>query len=428
MKKAGAGAVFLTVVVDLVGFGIVLPLLPRFAERYGATPGQLGLLMASFSAMQFLFAPIWGRLSDRVGRRPVLLVGLAGSVVFYTMFGFADSLAWLFAARIGAGLCGATISISAAYIADVTKPEERARGMALIGAAFGIGFTVGPVLGGLTWGLGESLRAGGHLPGTLARALPGLAAALLCLASFLWTLRSVPEPERHGTAARRLLDLQALRDSASLPGVPLLLGLLLLSVFAFSQFEGTLSLMLEHRFGYDERHAGFVFLFVGVVLMLVQGFLVRRYVRVFGERVFARAGLTLMAAGLAGVAFADRLAVLLPALAVAVAGFGAVNPSFTSLLSRSVDGSRQGGIMGLAQSAAALGRILGPWVGNLLYGSAKALRPGERPLLDAAFGDLEHHRRPYVAAAAVLAVLALAALGIPAPRDAGPPAPPLPPG
>ncbi len=154
MKRSSAGAVFLTVVVDLIGFGIVLPLLPRYAERYQASPGEIGALMASFSAMQFFFAPVWGRISDRFGRRPVLLVGLAGSVVFYSLFGLADSLALLFASRIGAGVCGATISISAAYIADVTKPEERARGMALIGAAFGVGFILGPMLGGLTWHLG----------------------------------------------------------------------------------------------------------------------------------------------------------------------------------------------------------------------------------------------------------------------------------
>ena len=164
VKRSGLGAIFLSVVVDLIGFGIVLPLLPRYAREYDAKGWQIGLLMASFSAMQFLFAPVWGRISDRIGRRPVLLIGLGGSVVFYSLFGFADSLFWLFAARVGAGICGATISIAAAYIADVTKPEERAKGMALIGAGFGIGFTIGPVLGGLSVQAGRSMAEGGTIP------------------------------------------------------------------------------------------------------------------------------------------------------------------------------------------------------------------------------------------------------------------------
>ncbi|MFM7161569.1 MAG: MFS transporter, partial [Planctomycetaceae bacterium] len=158
-SKAPLLIIFLTVFIDLLGFGIVLPLLPRYAKSFSATGLQLGLLMASFSIMQFLFAPIWGRISDRVGRRPILILGLAGSVLFYTLFGYCTSLGpqgrllglgilpWLFLCRIGAGIAGATIPTAQAYIADVTGPEQRARGMALIGAAFGIGFTFGPLLG-----------------------------------------------------------------------------------------------------------------------------------------------------------------------------------------------------------------------------------------------------------------------------------------
>src|SRR5688572_13611028 len=184
MKRTSERAVFLTVVVDLIGFGIVLPLLPLYAERYDAKGWQIGLLFSSFSAMQFLFAPIWGRISDRVGRRPVLLLGLAGSVVFYTVFGLADSLAWLFVARIGAGVCGATISVSNAYIADVTPREQRARGMALIGAAFGIGFTIGPPLGFFAMHQGELLHEGGFVPASFVLGLPGFLAAAISLVSF----------------------------------------------------------------------------------------------------------------------------------------------------------------------------------------------------------------------------------------------------
>ncbi len=158
-RKAGLSLIFVTVFIDLLGFGIVLPLLPRYAEHFEASGGTLGLLMASFSAMQFLFAPIWGRISDRVGRRPILILGLVGSTCFYGMFGFATSLgkegvflgigalSWLFITRIGAGIAGATIPTAQAYIADITGPKERGKGMALIGAAFGIGFTFGPLIG-----------------------------------------------------------------------------------------------------------------------------------------------------------------------------------------------------------------------------------------------------------------------------------------
>ena len=272
MKRTSAGAVFLTVVVDLIGFGIVLPLLPLYAKEFQASPFEIGALIASFSAMQFLFAPVWGRVSDRVGRRPVLLVGLAGSIVFYTFFGFADSVTMLFVSRIGAGICGATISTSAAYIADVTPPEKRARGMALIGAAFGIGFTIGPVLGLYSAHLGEVLEKQGTLTHPWSRALPGIVAALVSLASFLWTFLALGEPARHAARDRKFFDLSALRGAHAPRSVVLLLGFSLLSVLAFSNFEATLSLMLLDRFRMEEKDMGKVFLFIGVTLGILAGY------------------------------------------------------------------------------------------------------------------------------------------------------------
>ncbi|HVY61007.1 MAG TPA: MFS transporter [Planctomycetota bacterium] len=342
--RSALGAIALTVIVDLVGFGIVLPLLPRYARDFKATPSELGMLMASFSAMQFLFAPLWGRLSDRVGRRPVLLVGLAGSVAFYTLFGLAfllgqgrAGLFWLFASRIGAGVCGATISIAAA----------------------------------------------------------------LSLVSFLWTMRSVPEPERHAATERKVFDFAAFQESLATTGMTLLLGLSFLSVFSFSNFEGTLALMLEDRFSYKEKERGWVFLFIGVTLSVAQGMLVRKLVPKYGERAFVRFGFACMAVGLAGVAWTERLDVLLLSLAIAVTGFGAVTPSLSSLISRRIAAERQGSVMGLAQSVSALGRIAGPWVGNLLYGIEPAAHP-----------------RPFWLAAGILGVLALLSSRVPAAADA----------
>ena len=420
MKRTSAGAVFLTVVVDLIGFGIVLPLLPLYAEEFQAKPWQIGALIACFSAMQFLFAPVWGRLSDRVGRRPVLLVGLAGSVVFYTVFGFANSVSLLFIARIGAGICGATISTSAAYIADVTPPEQRARGMALIGAAFGIGFTLGPPLGFYAAHLGETLEASGTLSHPWSRALPGLVAAAISLVSFAWTFVALGEPPRHTVKDRKLLDVGAIRGAHSPRAVAVLLAFSFLSVTAFSSFEATLSLMLQTRFGMTKPAMGMVFLFVGVTLALGQGLLVRRLAGTLGERTLARAGFALIAAGLAGIAFADGRIALHAGLAVAVLGFAAATPSLSSLVSRQAPADSQGAMMGLAQSASALGRILGPMLGNLVFTPGP---PTTLPLL----GATEHHRLPYLLGSAMAAGLALAAMGwLPAPppiesKDAVPP-------
>ncbi len=422
MKRTSAGAVFLTVVVDLIGFGIVLPLLPLYATDFDANRFELGALMASFSAMQFLFAPVWGRISDRIGRRPVLLIGLAGSVLFYTVFGFADSVPMLFVARIGAGICGATISTSAAYIADVTLPEQRTRGMALIGAAFGIGFTIGPVLGLMAAHVGEVLEKEGSLSHPWSRALPGLLAALVSLASFLWTYVSLGEPARHETRERKLFDLSALRGARSPRAVVLLLGFSLLSVLAFSTLETTVMLMLVDRFHMDKPDSGKVMGFIGVTLALSQGVLIRRIAGPIGERMLVRAGFFLMAAGLGSLAFSDGLLPLHAALAVSVLGFAAVTPALSSLVSRQASPSHQGAIMGLAQSASAMGRILGPLMGSFLYyphdEAGRVLLSVGLPLL----GTTDHHRLPYLVGAAMAAGLAAAALAVlPAPPPVDPP-------
>ncbi len=221
-RKASLLVIFLTVFIDLLGFGMVLPLLPiyakDFAEQLGLEPGHsrigllIGLLMSSFSLMQFMFAPLWGRLSDRIGRRPVLMIGLAGSVVFYTLFGIATvlkSLPLLFATRIGAGVAGATISTAQAYIADATSLQNRARGMAMIGAAFGLGFTFGPLFGFLAVPSG----AGDPGPGP-GYAAAGLSAIALCLAYF-----KLPESLRPDSKAQRphWFDTQTLRRRWALP-------------------------------------------------------------------------------------------------------------------------------------------------------------------------------------------------------------------
>ncbi len=391
-SRAPLLVIFITVFIDLLGFGIVLPLLPRYAKHFHADGGTLGLLMASFSAMQFLFAPMWGRLSDRVGRRPILILGLAGSAFFYSLFGYATSLGaegqllglgvvpWLFICRIGAGIAGATIPTAQAYIADVTGPQERAKGMALIGAAFGIGFTFGPLLGapfvpGAAPTMSEiavdvAADASGDSQ-TPPSAAPGYVAGVLSLLAMLSAIFLLPEslsPESQ-SAARKWLDVASLRQALSHPPVGSVLLTIFLTTFAFAQFESTLSLLTK-SLGLADRNNYYVFAYIGFILSLSQGLLVRRLVPRLGEKVMSVAGTILMTAGLAMIgvsANSHSTTMLYCVLPVAVVGFSSVTPSLQSLLSRHTSATQQGGILGLGQSISALARILGPWLGLKVY-------------------------------------------------------------
>jgi MFS transporter, DHA1 family, tetracycline resistance protein len=362
-SKASLLTIFLTVFIDLLGFGIVLPLLPIFALQYSTdTSGvTIGLLMSSFSAMQFLFAPLWGRVSDRVGRRPVLIVGLAGSVVFYGLFGYATSagsLALMFVARIGAGIAGATISTAQAYIADCTTLETRAKGMALIGAAFGLGFTFGPLFAVL------ALPEGGQSPGPG----PGYAAAALSAVALLLAIFKLPESLRPDSTreARKLFDIGALRVALAVPSVGMLLAAWFLCVFSFANFESTLSLLLKDQLQFTFREVCEIFAFIGFVLTLVQGGLVRRLSGRVSEGKLAATGAVLEVVGFGLLILVTRnysLGLLLVVLAVIVSGFAFMTPSVNSLISRRSDPTKQGAILGVGQSVNALARIIGPAVG-----------------------------------------------------------------
>jgi len=352
LKRGALGVLFLTVFIDLLGFGIVLPLLPRYAEDYHATGGQIGLLMASFSAMQFLFAPLWGRLSDAYGRRRLILLGLFGSVGSYLLFAFAWSYGVLLLSRIFAGFFAATIGTAQAYIADVTGRESRGKEMALIGAAFGIGFTFGPIVGWVTHDY-------------LGPMWPGFAAALFSAFALLLAWRKLPEPERHAPRRpARVFDFTAWRHAFGRPIVALVIGLQVLATFCFANFEGTLALYTQAKWGFDFRGNGLIFTYVGFCLLISQGFVVRRLMPRVGETNFTVMGSALLAAGLAGIALG-----LSPlwVLAVAVLGFSMITPSLTSLLSLHTPADQQGEILGVGQSGQSLSRILGPYVGNVLF-------------------------------------------------------------
>jgi DHA1 family tetracycline resistance protein-like MFS transporter len=385
-NRAAMLIVFLVVFIDLLGFGIVLPLLPRYAELYlGGFPEwahgvAVGVLFSVFSLMQFVFSPMWGRVSDRIGRRPVLLISLAGSVAFYALFGLASTLpgeeaalalALLFVSRVGAGIAGASVSTAAAVIADCTTPEKRSHGMALIGVAFGIGFTFGPLIGYLGFFLFDD-----------ARWAPGATAAALSLVALLLAVRVFPETYRGDpTAARKeWLSVERTREVLRMPLVGTLVLIYFLVIFAFANFEGTLAVLTKSAFGMGERDNFLVFAYVGFILMVAQGGFYRRMVKTMSEERLINYGVSLMFLGLGGLAavawFSGRETPADPAalkvgfylaLAVAVFGFAFVNPSVTALVSKRADPTRQGETQGVNQSFASLGRILGPLLGLTLF-------------------------------------------------------------
>ena len=347
--------VFVTVFVDLLGFGIIIPLLPFYAERFGGSAQTVALLSASFSAMQFIFMPVWGRLSDRVGRRPILLLGLFGSFGSYLVFGLAGSLPLLFISRMFAGIAGATVSTAQAVIADTTTPENRAKGMGLLGAAFGLGFVFGPAIGGL-------MSRWGH-------AAPPFFAAALSLVNFIaaWFLLPETRPAHVPATARATRSrLESLRNALTRPTLPALLLIYVTVVAAFSGFETTFALFSERRFGFTEETIGYFFAYVGIVLSVVQGGLVGRAVKRFGERRLVNVGLLLLAAGLVLVGYSRSVFELFVANGILTVGMAFNSPALTALISQRSDPEDQGGILGVSQGLASLARIVGPaWAGFL---------------------------------------------------------------
>src|ERR1044071_5386114 len=291
--------IFITIFIDLVGFGIVLPVLPLYAERYNASETVIGLMIASYSATQFIFAPILGRLSDRVGRRPVLLVSLIGTSLGFllmgfahvlpvgiSLFGLAPTIVWLFIARIIDGISGGNISTAQAYIADVTPPEERSKGMGLIGAAFGLGFTFGPPIGGLM----SSISAGA--PFFFASAM----AAANATALYFFLPESLSR--EHRNEARRRATVAEVIDQGGGWHLKAIIAAYFFATISFAMLTTTYALFANHRFNFDAVHTGYMFLYVGVLGAIIQGGLLGRLVKMFGEKTLAVTGTAIFAAAM----------------------------------------------------------------------------------------------------------------------------------
>jgi len=355
--------IFLTVFIDLLGFGIVLPLLPYYAHQFHASGVAVGALIGVYSAMQFLTAPLWGRWSDRIGRRPVILISLAGSTLSYLLFAVANGVGLLFVSRILAGIAGASIPVAQAYIADVTTEDERARGMGLIGAAFGLGFVFGPVIGGLLAHYGHSA--------------PGLAATTICggnLVAAFWRLpESLPATQRHAKpAAHPLLQW---RTALARPHVATLVLLFAAVVFCFSTMETTLSLLCATAYGMSASHIYWLFGYLGVMTTLMQGGIIGRLTRRVDEARLVSSGTALLAVGLLAAPFTAPVVPLLASLGAIAFGQGIASPVLSSLLSKASQGKDRGEVLGVSQSLGSLARILGPLWGGLLFDHAGPAGP-----------------------------------------------------
>jgi MFS family permease len=354
--------VFLTVVLDLLGFGIVIPLLTFYAESFDASPLQVTLLMACYSLAQFVVAPLWGQLSDRVGRRPVMLVSIGLTAVMLAGFAGSTALWMLFLFRTLHGAMTANISTAQACMADLTTPENRAKGMGLIGAAFGIGFTLGPAVGGEL--------------GKVSLTLPLWLAAGLSALNFLLALAWLPETRHAGsTPSERSISPSKLWRALLAPVVGLCILLTFLQVFSFALMESTFTLFAERAHGLRPQDIGRLFGLVGIISIVIQGGLIGRLVKALGETRLVPLGLALLAAGVFLLPLAPAGAPLLGVFAVMAVGQSIATPSLQALISRSAAATEQGSVLGAAQSFSALARATGPATGGLLFAHAGQATP-----------------------------------------------------
>lgn len=348
--------VLFTVFLDLLGFGILIPLLPYVALEYNASESQVGYLMASYSIAQFLFAPLWGRLSDRFGRRPILLISIAGAATGYLIFALSTTLTGLFISRIMAGVAAANISTASAVVADIMPPEKRTSGMGMIGAAIGMGFVFGPGLAGL-------------LVGEDNFTLPFLAAAGLSSINFIIALFFLPETLNKAEPASRArrVSRNTLSSALSHPIIVCLLSISLLYYISFSCMESTFALFVLEQYGIGPRHNAYLLLLVGVIMVIVQGGIVGRLARLIGDQTVLVLGIIGLLGGLQLIGISSDFPVFMAGLVMLSVSAGFAGPSMTSLLSQRSAQSIQGGVLGLNQSMASLGRILGPLMGPYLF-------------------------------------------------------------
>jgi MFS family permease len=353
-RRSPLFVLFFTVFIDLIGFGIIIPVLPLYAEHFNASPVAIGWLTGIYSGMQIVFTPILGKLSDRVGRRPVLIVSIAGTAIGFALMGMARGLPLLFVARILAGITGGNIAIPQAYIADVTTAEQRSRSMGLIGAAFGLGFTFGPMIGGIM--------------SRISYGAPFFFAAGLATANALLVYLILPESlsrEHRGGGHKEATVAEVFRHGHGWKFARVV-GTYFFLIAGFAIMTTLFALFTEKRFGYDAHANGYLFGFIGVLTVIVQGGLIGRLVKIFGELTLTRVGMLVTAASLALLPGSNNLTMLLIACMGLSLGSGLASPLLSGLASQMVDRGWQGRALGIMQSAGSTGRLLGPLLGGWL--------------------------------------------------------------
>lgn len=384
MRKSPLLVLFITIFIDLIGFGIIIPILPIYADELGAPGWVIGMIAGSFSLMQFLFAPFWGGLSDRIGRRPVILTSIFLVALSYLIFANSTTLFLLFAARILAGIGSANISAAQAFISDITPPEKRAKNFGLIGAAFGLGFIFGPPLGGFL-----KTNYGIEWVGYVSA---GLAAINLVMAFFM-----LPESLKVKNKGSKYFPNPFSELKAIFPRKDIRSFLFINFVFitAFSMMQITAALLWENYYELTEAQVGYVFAFIGLSVVVIQGTLIGRLTKKFGERRLFVAGNFLMAIGLLAMPYVPlELFIPLELIALLTISFGNAffTPTLSSLLSQSAGKHEQGRIMGMSQSVGSLSRVVGPLIGGTLYGYDRHL--------------------PYITASAIMLITAYMAFRI----------------
>lgn len=371
MRRASLATVFITVFLDLLGFGLVVPYLPGVARELGASDFTATLVGTAYSLGQLFFVPVWGALSDRVGRRPVLVVSVAATVVAMLMLGMATSLWMIFAARALGGVATANIAVAQAYIADVTEPRERPKGMAIVGIAIGLGFVLGPAIGGVLAAWDPSSRPG-SLPAFVAAGL-----SVLNLGFALFALpESLPPEKRRAHGEGRPSRLAMLRGLGGRSTLMRALVLNLVIVGSFAGFELTYRMFNEDQFGMSTAQTGQALLLAGLVMIVVQGGLLPRLSKLYEERTLVVIGLSIEAVGFAIVASSPpSIAWLCVGTATLSLGSALANPSLAAYVSRASSSSSQGSSLGLLQSSGALARVLGPPAAGMLYGAVSPRAP-----------------------------------------------------
>ena len=369
MKRSSLLVLFLTVFIDLIGFGMVIPFLSFYAREYGASGTTVGAVVGIYSIMQFFFAPIWGRISDRIGRRPVILISLTASCTGYFLFAVAHSLVLLFASRVIAGVGGANIGTAQAYIADTTTVENRAKGMGLIGAAFGMGFILGPPLSGVLSAVGIHHGLHGNL-------LPGVAAGSMSLIALLIALFVLGESKKPDATVRTGLppqfDRRVWAELGEQKMLAAIMATLFLMLLAVAGMETSVTLHARDRFHFTQLQLAYFFLFMGVIVAVIQGGLVGKLARKYGERLLIAIGTASYTFGLALVPGIWRVPLLYFVAFFISIGTGLCYPCLTSLVTKASPASEHGSMLGIATAVGSLARFVGPIVMGFMYDLAQA--------------------------------------------------------